>query len=115
MSLRWGLKKFLYVFEAISATGRPGATAQHHVRPEPGLRISLIGSGLEARIGKEWAGSPLPNVSEHLAATPGTVASREGSDMETASMTTCQVRPVTGDRIVTPRKASFRTLVIRVV
>ena len=52
--------------------GRPGAAAQHLVLvAEEGLGVLRVGESLEARVGAEVGGGPLPGVADRLQPRPG--------------------------------------------
>src|SRR6516165_6459594 len=88
---------------------RPGATAQHLVSAEPGLRVFAVRIDLESRVWLEVAGGPLPDVADHMAAAEGAVAFRKCADIYGAHRAPAQISPLQSQRVIAPGKAAFHS------
>src|SRR5215469_4244097 len=88
---------------------RPGTPAQHFVRSKPGLRVFPIRIDLEAGVWPEIAGSPLPDVADHLAAAEGAVTFRKCADIQGAHRSPAQVGALQSRRVIAPRKAALHS------
>src|SRR3712207_3118173 len=87
-----------------AGTGGPRAAAQHSVALiKEDLRVLRVREALEARVGGELAGGPLPDVPDHAQRTVGTRPRRERADLSRLEGELIQVRPLRRGRRLSPR------------
>src|SRR5215469_3115737 len=87
----------------------PGAATQDLVSAKPGLRVLSIRIDLESGVWPEIAGSPLPDVPDHLATAEGAVTFRKCADIQGAHRSPAQVGALQSRRVIAPRKAALHS------
>src|SRR5882762_338362 len=92
---------------ADEARARGPATAAQNLAPgaKPRLGIFFVRIDGETRVGKKISCSPLPDISNHLAATEDAVAGGQGTHGTAAYTESIQVRAFRNGRLITPREA----------
>src|SRR5713101_9715956 len=86
---------------------RPGAAAQDFVRAKPGLGVFLVGINHKSRIRAEIAARPLPDITDHLAAAEGAIASSTLAHIHCTQRAPTQVGAIRRWWIVSPWEATL--------